>query len=659
LAKLIQEQRTLLILDGLEPLQYPPGAMQGKLRDQGMQTLLKELARAGSDWGLCVITTRLAVPELAEMKHGSVQSKPLDNLSDEAGTQLLRDVGVSKSTDDELRKASGEFRGHALALTLLGRYLAVVHNGEIRKRDLVPQLEEEEEQGGHAFRVMKSYETWLEGKPELDILNLLGLFDRPAEGGAIEVLRQKPAIKGLTNALIGLADAKWKVALQHLRDLRLLDPKEEACPETLDCHPLVREHFGAALKAKNPAAWKEAHSRLYEYYKTLPAKKLPDTLEEMEPLYRAVAHGCHAGRYQEAMDEVYWPRISRHNEAYSVKILGAFGVDLAALSGFFEVPWGQPTAGLDDPAKAAVLGWAGFALRAVGRLREAREPMQAGLEMDIQLQDWENAAKAANNLSELSLTLGEVNEAVRYARQGVEFADRSGYEFLREAMRSCLAEALHQTGGLSDAESLFREAEDLQKKSQPEYPLLYSLQGYQFCDLLLSKGAFQQVLERADQTLKWVTQQRWLLDIALDNLSLGRAALLQAQVKGDPEGSGQAVAAFQEAKTYLDLAVKGLREAEQQDELPRGLLARAEFYRVTKDYAAAWRDLEEVHGITERGEMRLFLADYHLEAARLSHAEGKDGKAREHLATAKKMVEEMGYGRHKPEVEELEKQLRT
>ncbi|MCP5108414.1 MAG: toll/interleukin-1 receptor domain-containing protein, partial [bacterium] len=44
LAQLVRERKTLLILDGLEPLQYPPGEMGGCLKDQSLQALLKELA---------------------------------------------------------------------------------------------------------------------------------------------------------------------------------------------------------------------------------------------------------------------------------------------------------------------------------------------------------------------------------------------------------------------------------------------------------------------------------------------------------------------------------------------------------------------------------------------------------------------------------------
>jgi len=43
-AKLIAHRRTLLVLDGLEPLQNPPGPQEGRLRDPSLQALLRELA---------------------------------------------------------------------------------------------------------------------------------------------------------------------------------------------------------------------------------------------------------------------------------------------------------------------------------------------------------------------------------------------------------------------------------------------------------------------------------------------------------------------------------------------------------------------------------------------------------------------------------------
>ena len=103
--------------------------------------------------------------------------------------------------------------------------------------------------------------------------------------------------------------------------------------------------------------------------------------------------------------------------------------------------------------------------------------------------------------------------------------------------------------------------------------------------------------------------------------------------------------------------------------LPYGLLARAEYYRVTGDLVKAQKDVDEAFTIATRGGMGLHLADCHLEFARLKVAKSKvegqttdDGRrtmdeARGHLKTAKEMINKMGYHRRDKEVEELEKEL--
>ena len=120
LAKLIAHRRTLLVLDGLEPLQNPPGPQEGRLREPALQALLRELAAFNK--GLCVITTRTQVGDIADHEASSALRLDLDQLSSNAGAQLLRALGV-RGHQAELRSASDEFRGHSLALTLLGSYL--------------------------------------------------------------------------------------------------------------------------------------------------------------------------------------------------------------------------------------------------------------------------------------------------------------------------------------------------------------------------------------------------------------------------------------------------------------------------------------------------------------------------------------------------------
>ena len=89
-----------------------------------------------------------------------------------------------------------------------------------------------------------------------------------------------------------------------------------------------------------------------------------------------------------------------------------------------------------------------------------------------------------------------------------------------------------------------------------------------------------------------------------------------------------------------------------------GLLARAGLYRVQKDWEHAHRDLQEAMARAKRSGMALHQADAHLEYARLYLAQGQPEKARPHLATAKKMIADLGYGRRRQDVLDLEAQLR-
>ena len=647
LAEFVKQQRTLLILDGLEPLQHPPGVMGGGLRDPGLQALLRELAFHNP--GLCVITTRLPVDDLTGFVGSSVERVDLDNLSPVAGGILLEKMGVKEELPGELKEASQDFSGHALALNLLGSYLNLVDQGDVRQRGKIPPLNFEEEQGKYARRMMAAYEVLFQGKPELNILYIMGLFDRPAEAGALAVLLAEPLTPGLTDNILNISSQEWSLAVQTLRQAKLLAEADPEEPDTLDCHPLVREHFGERMKNSDPEAWQEAHGRLFEYFQKA-AKEFPDTLEEMVPLYRAVAHGCQAGRAQEALVEVYIRRILRGEDHYSWRKLGAFGADLAALASFFDVPWRQTAVALTLADQAFVLGQAGFRLRAMGRLDEAAEPLQAALDAAIQQQDWENAAIAAANLSQLHLARGSLAEALEAANQALDLAQRSEDLFQRMVRTANVAAVLHQLGRPAEAEALFRQAEELQKQRQPESPLLYSLRGFRYCDLLLDRGRLTEVLERAEQTLEMsIKVSLSLLAIALDHLSLGRGYFMQALDENRLD--------FTLAASHLNKAVQGLRQAGTQHHLPRGLLAQAALFRVTGDFHQAQRDLDEVLALAERSGMRLHEADGHLEYARLHLAQNARDQAREHLEKAKKIITETGYHRRDAEVAELEEQL--
>jgi hypothetical protein len=113
-----------------------------------------------------------------------------------------------------------------------------------------------------------------------------------------------------------------------------------------------------------------------------------------------------------------------------------------------------------------------------------------------------------------------------------------------------------------------------------------------------------------------------------------------------------------EAGVELNRAVDVLRASGNTDDLPRGLLARAALFRDIEQPDLAKRDLDEAMRIARRSEMRLFQCDANLEYARLVLVEGDKEKARGHVGEARRLVEETGYGRRRPEVKELEAQVR-
>jgi hypothetical protein len=318
----MSHRRTLLVLDGLEPLQNPPGPQEGRVREPSLQALLRELAAFNK--GLCVITTRMQVADIADHEGTSVLRRELEQISCDAGARLLRALGV-KGGEAELRTASDEFSGHCLALTLLGSYLADAYDGNIRCREEVSKrLAHDVRQGIHARKVMESYQTWFGEGPELSVLRLLGLFDRPADKKALEALLKSPAIPGLTESLTDLSLTEWRTILSKLRRARLLAAEVPHNRGYLDTHPLVREYFGEQLRIQQTDAWKECNKRLYIHYRTL-APQLPDSFRAMQPLFLAAICGCNAGLFRDALHKVYIPRIQRETASFTANILGARG----------------------------------------------------------------------------------------------------------------------------------------------------------------------------------------------------------------------------------------------------------------------------------------------------------------------------------------------
>lgn len=501
--------------------------------------------------------------------------------------------------------------------------------------------------------------------PARHVLRALALFQGPARRGAVEAVCAGPAFGGLDEKAVGKAVAE-------LREAGLLsheNPGAGDASESLDLPRVVRD--GVKLEE---AARKEGHKRLFEFYQECQPHH-PVTLGDTLPICAAVAHGCEAGEVKAAY-ELYRHRIVRKPDYFGTFRLGAFAAEDAALRAFFEPPpWNQLRPGLKAREdRATLLLAAGVNLRSLGRPADALGLFQKALAEAKGTEDFRRrAADAESGRSEVLLAQGKIEEAIGAAETSVEHADASKDGLQRTAKRAYLADALHQAGRLQASQQAFREAEALQAEWQPAFPLLYSLRGYQYCDLLLREpevnllgagprptagerrrlqGLLRTLSGRLEMLRSWRQPMDTALDRGLEHLLQGRVwlALFRAEADEDPD-------LLREARRDLDEGIRLLREYGALHRLPYGLLARAAFHRANRDFEGADADLREAQDLADLSGLRLVEADAHLEEARLALAREDERAAKARLKDAKRLVTKHRYRRRDREVTDLEAAL--
>lgn len=639
LARLMNEHRTLLILDGLEPLQEGGVVDKGKIKDPALFVLVRELAKKNR--GLCVITSRVPLAVMPRQEQ-FIRLEHLDQISTEAAKTILRSAGKYgvQGSDTALETTIASFGNHALAINLLATWLVTQPGQPIEAAANIPDLPEvSEEKGRHPRRVIAAFERWLldNGKPEAArLLRLLGLFDRP-----------------VSREVIAVADSSLNLseALTVLRRHRLIYEESRHDPEEVDCHPLIREHFEEVFQKEQPEHWKAAHGALYEYYSGLPeklyGKYLPDTLEEMEPLFLAVRHGCLNGSFNQALKFEYFDRIQRREVYYLTKKLGFFISDLTLLSYFFIEKWKKTFEEISINDKAVLFNLVGYELPALNKLNEAIPAINESIELNKKISNLGGVTTNIYNLCEVLLLLGKLEKAVEYGKKAVYYAhkiNKAGYIVISN---TTYANALTQKGRAHQAQHIFKTTEEKYTKGH----FLISIGGFQYCDLLLDQKGAKEVISRTKGAQEFSHSEKGdLVSIALDFLSLGKGFY---QLYSNNKKSID----LQHATKNLQKAVDWLRKSGTIHYLPLALLARSAHHRHTENYPAAEEDLEEVLDIAEPSGMRLHLTDYHLEMARLRLAQARPADARPHVAEAARLIEETGYHRRDKELEELQKAL--
>jgi|GEM_PF-3782074 len=347
----LSSRPALLLLDGLEVMLDFKGSNVTGVSDAALDDLLVSIACATHPFPTKVLITsrrplrsslRWSPPEVLHLKMGA-----FDMAMEIPEAELLT------ATPLEWSIANGQCAGKAQAARLLATL------SETGDEDCVPQL------------VRHVLET-LGESPARTLLLATSLFDRPPEWSALAALLQAdPPIAKLTDKWSKLPMDEWENALEHLQLLRLSQTDPSGC---IVVHPHVIECLAAEFRASMPATWATAQHWLFEYFAAQPDRYLPESILEMEPLWRSTWHACQAGEYRRSYEQVGFPRISRGTSAWLLYELGAYSQSLASLECYSPDHTTFPAGcDLDPEQRVLILMAIGWCLQYLDRLEEGYE----------------------------------------------------------------------------------------------------------------------------------------------------------------------------------------------------------------------------------------------------------------------------------------------
>lgn len=664
----IRAQRRLIVLDGLEAHQQPlpDDPDVAYISDPDLKSLLREIAAENP--GLCIVTTRYRIGDL--VGYHRAKHRPVKRLGHKEGASLLRKLGT-RGAGPELERASEEYDGHALSLLLLGTFLKYVHQGDIRARDQI--IGAAGKSGSEpASRMLSTYEAWYRKSRGLEtiVLRLLSAFDRPVERVLLDVLTNADltlkSAHGPRVALKGVDAVEWSRAVGALRIHGLVRAPDDS-GWSLDCHPLVREHFRKRFCEEDPRGWKALNEVLFERFRTALGGRLPESQPEMDPLIRAVRHGCNCGRFAEAF-EIYLVQIQRHQKSYLRNMIGGFGANLHAIAGFFRQPWSEVVDALGPEARMTLLNDAAYCLEAIGRIHAAMLCLKRASVEVKQSKRWaDSKARSIYFLARIMLQTGRLEEAVAYAREAVDHAECFEAEERRCCREGCLAlygACLAALGERSQAEAVFEEVSKSPARCWPTFPLFEAVTRLRYAEHLLDRGDYSAIVESPLQFFPEPKRGDVPLLSGYRNFALGKALALKVEREAD-------LLAAAEKKSLL---------GESHDHFARcsSIMQRTDRYTRRPEVYVAWAGIHRLRGNGTEAEECLKLAreqcivssphredylylpllDCVIEEARCALSRGDADACRRLLREARAYSRRIGHGRRESEIRSLREQLR-
>ncbi len=592
---------TVLVLDELESLQFLDGSNRGTIKDEAMRQLLQTaITNLGAQTNcLFVVTSRVPLADLDGCR--GYKEIELELLEPSQGAAVLRQLDVTSDDPRELEDASKEVNGHCLSLVLLGKMLQRFKNHDIKYRheiySIVGEPNPEEPHRKHAQRIMTYYEKVVAEPSDKIFLQMMGLFHRPMTKNQRDALAMKAEF---AEEVCQFGHKEWSDVLSRLKQYGLLI---EDTNGDWDCHPLVREHFRNTLR-DDKYKWQNAQQVLMDFFFDKDA--VPRDRGGFEPFYRAVHHGCLAGRFQDAL-EIYDKHIViDRGRGYSTNEWGLAADEVAALEMFFKSPlFIQPLdSNISLESLAFLLGRKAFCLTCLGRLKEAITNRQTEFECSEQHHDSQKLVLACEQLSALYVMTGQLRQAKEQAKQALYFSAEHGCGWAEKQRALCrLGTVYYLMNELEKCAKSFEEAKRIPDPQNPrllssDYAIYYRLFKL---DIATSDEDYEAIQQEAGHA--FIEDKDWLVPSGLDRLIQGIAIY---RMKEGKEGRNLA-----RARKFFDEARENLKQSGSVVYMPHYHLAEAEFHIVAGQLGLddAWKNVKRAQQIADSHNMPLFSID--------------------------------------------------
>ncbi|MEX2130381.1 MAG: hypothetical protein WD772_02760 [Pseudohongiellaceae bacterium] len=627
LVNLIRRFRTVLILDGLETLQRPPGPEGGEIEDSGLALVLRELISAMN--GICLVTSRIEISEVASFYGDSVKTLQLARLKEGVGIELLRRHGVH-GENEEFKQAVKNYKGHALSLNLLAGYLNTVSEGKIEYWVNIGGLLAGRDKDSEADRIMRAYGKWFRQSSELSILFLVCIFNRPVTLGLLKKIVVKMQDQEGIHGLKVMTSDEWKCSLHKLQTAQLVTTTWNAQELLVDVHPLVSSYFSGQLRLKNLQAWRAAHLAIFETI--VNDHNAADKNVSLEPLFQAVLHGCQANEYAKAFG-IYEAKIKQGQ--ISMYNMGSHHADLACLRQFFVDPWDRLVEELPDRSGFYLLSCVAANLVTLGRIDEAISPLRKSVNGLIAQGETMTAIVASGPLLSMLLYVGNLTEAFVLTRLIRKLAKPLGNRTLLAVVDNYVGHACFIAGKYQQAQKLFASAAQYYVADSPSDDVYFPMVSCFHALFLIESGDAQAGLERAQLSLRWRQQNAWQTRFdtttlnAMDHLAVGLAYLRLGDLKN--------------AEVFMETQIELLRAVDDWLFLPFGLTHRSELHLARGNITEARADIEESIRIAERTGAKLLLRDAYLAMCQVNLIEQRQSDVKEYLQLASDLQLESGY----------------